>query len=218
MNFYRKRTRMNYWSLSDFSKSIRSKFGLDNPSALTSEDWYDHHEQSKQKSPIINWITDEGFNIAQDVVYFIPDIIYTFCTASLWKYFRNLYVFRKALWNYRSWDYSGMLQFMETSARDMSECTKYSYRCHLTAEQSAKELLIFAEHLKRVREDDFHSSVVDYVDGNKGILSGKFVNKPNHLPSYTAKKGFRKIEESVMKNHLHEAAKMFERKFRSWWN
>lgn len=217
MNFYRKRTRYSYWSLSDFSKSIRSKFGLDNPSALTAEGWYDHHEQSKQKSPIINWITDEGFNIAQDVVYFIPDIIYTFRTASLWKYFRNLYVFRKVLWNYRSWDYSGMLQFMETSARDMSECMS-KYDRHTTSEQTTKELLIFAEHLKRIREDDFHSSVVDYVGGSKGILSGKFVNKPNHLPSYTAKKGFHKICDDVTKNHLHEAAKLFERKVKSWWS
>lgn len=217
MNFYHKRTRMTYWSLSDFSKSIRSKFGLDNPSSLSLEDWDTHHEQSKQKSPIINWITDEGFDIAQDVVYFIPDIIHTFRTASLWKYFRNLYVFRKVLWNYRSWDYSGMLQFMETSARDMSECTsKYSH--HLDSDQSAKELLIFAEHLKRIREDAFHINTIDYIDGGKGILSGEFVNKPNHLPSYKAKKGFHKIEESVMKNHLHEAAKLFERKLKSWWS
>lgn len=218
MNFYRKRTRMTYWSLSDFSKSIRSKFGLDNPSSLPAEGWYDHHEESKQKSPIINWITDEGFDIAQDVVYFIPDIIYTFRTASLGKYFRNLYVFRKVLWNYRSWDYSGMLQFMETSARDMSEYI-IKYDRHTTSEQTTKELLIFAEHLKRIRDEDtFRRNVVDYVDGGKGILSGKFVNKPNHLPSYTAKKGFRKIEEGVMKNHLHEAAKLFERKLRSWWS
>lgn len=33
-----------------------------------------------------------------------------FIRYDLYNYFRNLWIFRKALWNYRRWDYSGMLQ------------------------------------------------------------------------------------------------------------
>lgn len=214
---YRHRT--NYWSLSKFSKWIRTKAGLENPFTLPSEGWDKHHEDSKQKAPVINWITEEWFDKVQNVVMFIPDCYYAFRTASIWKFFRTVYVFRKALWNYRSWDFSGLLIFMETAARDMSTC--HELHGHLIkSEESAKELKVWAELLKRVREDDFHGDKVDFVEtGRKGIFGGwEHVQKPNTLPNYKHGRTFYKIEKSVQKHNLHLAAKMFERKLRSWWD
>src|SRR5690606_6535414 len=131
------RQRYQYWSHSRLSKYIRTKFGLDNPTALTWEGWDEHKKESADKAPIINWITDKGFDKLQNIVMFAPDLWFNIRTATIWKFFNNLWLFRKCLWNYRSWDYSGMVNFMVTSAKDMSEVQE-KYGHHVGHLKTAK--------------------------------------------------------------------------------
>jgi hypothetical protein len=117
---------------------------------------------------------------------------------------------------HRSYDYSGLLYFMETSARDMHNCHK-NYGHLVRSEDTAKELLIWAELLKRVREDAYDEDKQEFVFTGKGIFGGKFVQKPNTLPNRKAK-SFYNLVQMQKRNDLRLIAKMFERKVQSWWD
>jgi len=211
--------RLRYWSEARWIKRIRRHYGLEKPRCATWEVWDELERTHKEKHPIIHWLTDTGIDKLQDVVYYIPDKARDFKNATIWKFCRNLWVFRKCLWNYRSWDHSGLLHFMETCARDMSHTHK-EHSFHVRSEETSKELLVFAELLKRVREDDYTLSMVDVVDcepGEKGFCGMKFVQKPNTLPNQKAR-SFYKMRLGVQKNDLQLAAKLFERKVLSWWS
>lgn len=216
MRFLAHRSRGNYWSSSKVALYIRKKFGLTNPKWNTMEGWNDHEDFCLATSPKIHWLTDKGLNKLQDLWLFIPDLIYTIKVAPLWKFFRTLWKFRKALWHYRSWDHSGLIYLMETAARDMSDCHK-NHGHLMKSDKTAKELFVWAELLKRVREDKWTEDKVDLVITGNGLFGGEFVQRPNTLPNYKAR-SFYNIERDVKKHNIHLVAKLFERKVQSWWD
>lgn len=211
-------TRANYWSESKFSYRIRKLFGLEIPTAMTIEEWGNYEKDSKEKSPFTHWFTDKGLHKAQNSVMLPADLWWSIKTATVWKFLRNLWLFRKALWGYRSWDYHGMFQFMETSARDMSRCHK-EHGHLMRSEETAKELLVFAELLRRVNEDNYTDDKLEFEKvKDSGMFGGMgFVQKPNTLPAYKSK-SFYKIIASNKKNDLELIGKMFARKSQSWWD
>jgi len=208
--------RYSYWSLSPLAKWIRTKAGLKNPCSLTWEGWAEHRKECKQKAPVVNWITTKGFNIAQDVVYFIPDVYTAIKVADIWKYFRNLYIFHKALRQYRCWDYSGLLLFMEAATKDMSECHK-NHGMAMKSEKTAKELLIVSTLLKRIREDNYTNDVQGWKRKEGDFMGGGFYQKPNTLPNINCK-NFYKMRESVKQNDLDLVCKIIQRKLFSFWD
>ena len=216
MRFIQQRTRIKYWSESKLSKWIRTKFNLPNPFALTMEEWNEHKKFCKQKSPLIHWLTDEGFNKLQNAWLFIPDVIWTIRVANIWKYFRNLYVFHKALRQYRSWNYSGLLLFMETATKDMHKCHK-NHGHLMRSEDTAKELLIVSTLLKRIREDNYTDEVQGYKRKEGSLFGGEFYQKPNTLPSIKYKH-FYKMREAVKQNDLDLVCKMMKTKLLTWWD
>ena len=127
----------------------------------------------------------------------------------------NLWLFRKCLWEYRAWDYTGMLSFMETCARDMSKLHKESGHTS-NADKIAKELLVFAEHLNRIAEDNVYMDSIDFLRIDDEVMF-KLENKPNTLPIYGTTE-WRKLESGVMENHLEQASKIFKKKVRTWRN
>lgn len=211
--------RLHYWSESDLIKRIRKHFSLEEPEYATWEEWDELEKRFRKDRPVIHWLTDTGVDKLQDIVYFVPDKIKQFKQATIWKFFRNLWLFRKCLWNYRSWDYYGMMMFMETCARDMSVMHK-EHGITLNSEETAKELLVFAELLKRIREDEYVDKMVDWKEleeGEKGGVMGvKPVQRPNTLPNYHCRTFYR-MRSDVRKNDLRLAAKLFERKVLTWW-
>jgi len=216
MRLIQHRTRMSYWSHSNLSKYIRTKFGLDNPKWNTLEGWDQHKEECKQKAPFIHWLTDKGFNKLQNICLFIPDVIYTIRVADVWKYFRNLYIFHKALRQYRSWDYSGLLLFMETATNDMHNCHK-NHGHLMRSEDTAKELLIVSTLLKRIREDKYTDEVEGYKHTEGKMFGGEFYQKPNTLPSIKTKR-FYKMREAVKQNDLDYLCKILKRKLFTFWH
>lgn len=213
-----RRTRANYLSSSKLSHKLRERFGLTNPMWNTWEGWDEHEAESKKKAPIIHWITDTGLNKLQDIVLFPSDLWWAIKTATIWKFFRNLWLFRKGLWGYRSWDYHGMLEFMETCARDMSRCHK-EHGQHTTSHISAKELEVWANLIKRVKEDAYTDDKLEFKKVMEGGIFGGFdhVQRQNTLPNKNSKQ-FYKIIESNTKNDLELIGKMFSRKVRHWWS
>lgn len=216
MRFIHHRSRISYWSHSRLSKYIRKKFGLTNPFALTMEEWDEHHDLCRKTSPVINLITDRGFNKLQNIWLFIPDLIYTIKVADIWKYFRNLYIFHKALRQYRSWDYGGLLMFMEAATKDMSNCHK-KHGIAVKSEKTAKELLIVSTLLKRIREDKYTDEVQGWERKESGRWGGGFYQKSNTLPNINCKK-FYKMRESVKQNDLDLVCKIINRKLFSFWD
>lgn len=208
--------RTNYWSSSKISHKIREHFGLENPFALTWDEWDEHHEACHEKAPFVHWLTDRGFNKIQNIVMFPKDAWWSFKTATIWKYFRNLWLFHECLLNYRSWDYSGMLLFMETCARDMAHCQQH-HGNHVGHEKTAKELQVFAELLRRVRLDEYSDNKQEFVSGGRGIFGGSFKRIPNTLPNVEAK-SFYTLQGKQRVNDLKLAAHIFQRRCLSWWS
>lgn len=216
MRFITHRSRMSYWSLSKFSKWLRTKAGLTNPIALTMEDWDKHKEDCQKKAPITHWITTVAFTKAQDIYMFIPDVIYSIRVATIWKFFRTLWEFKKALWNYRNYDYGGLLHFMEIATKDMHEC----HRDHghlMRSEETAKELLIVTTLIKRIREDNYTDGVQGFKSVEGKFFGGDFYQIPNTLPSITSKKFYR-MRENVKKNDLELLCKILSRKLLTFWD
>lgn len=133
-------------------------------------------------------------------------------------FLRNVIVFRKVLWRYRSWDYYGMLGFMETSAKDMAKC--HENHGHLVgSENTAKELRVFAEYMKRIRESDYLTRYieVDWDLNERGAHNIKIKSIRYEGPKFGTK-FYRKIEESCAKDDLQQAMNLFKRKVRTWWD
>lgn len=161
-------------------------------------------------------MTDKGFNKLQNIWLFIPDLVYTIKVADIWKYFRNLYLFHKALRKYRSWDYSGLLLFMETATKDMHLCHK-NHGHLMRSEDTAKELLIVSTLLKRIREDNYIDEVQGYKYTEGKMFGGEFYQKANTLPIIKAK-NFYKMRQAVKKNDLDLVCKLINTKLNSWWD
>jgi len=215
------RQRYSYWSLSKLSLWLRKKAGLKNIKWGTLDDFDKQKIESSKQAPFTHWLTDTAFDKLQDIVYFPADVYFNFRTAKLWKFLRNLWLFRKALYNYVSWDYSGLLEFMETATKDMSRAHK-NHGVAVKSEQTAKELKILSLLLKRIRKDEYYEDKQRYVEGdNKGktwkMRVGRFENIPNTLPN-TKAKGGRTIVEANKKNDLKLATKIIERKLFTFWD
>lgn len=65
--------RSTYWSCSKFADWVR---GSGKPPAETSEGWAKWKVESEIKHPVRFWIAEEGLDILQNIVMFIPDKIY----------------------------------------------------------------------------------------------------------------------------------------------
>ena len=94
---------------------------------------------------------------------------------------------------------------METCSRDMSKA--HTTGNLVRSEQTAKELLIVAELVKRIREDE-------YVF-NKGYM--EFVQKEHQLPKNKAK-SFYKLVDRNRKADLELLTKILKRKLLTWWD
>jgi len=69
------RSRWSYWSNSKLAYWIQKKAGMEkDPVAASSKEWRLLAEAKQKVSPVIYWITEEGFDIAQNFVYFPKDV------------------------------------------------------------------------------------------------------------------------------------------------
>lgn len=71
----RPRSRVNYWSCSEFADKVRKKFGTSKPHAATLEEWDEWELHQKMNHNFVYWLTEDFFSFAQDVVMFPADVI-----------------------------------------------------------------------------------------------------------------------------------------------
>src|SRR5690554_4390064 len=77
LKYYRRQQAWSHWRNSRFAKWLRTKAGLVNPVALTLQGWDEHKKECRQKAPFTYWLTNDVFDKVQDVVYFIPNLLYS---------------------------------------------------------------------------------------------------------------------------------------------
>ena len=133
------------------------------------------------------------------------------------EFVRNVWVFRKALYSHRNWDYAGLLMFMETAITDMSEAHKdlgesSGYR---QAFDTSKEMRVVVNCLNRVRKDDYIGDKLDF-NPDVGVI-GSLTQKPNTLPSKRSGITFYKMVENQRANDLALALGIIKRKVMTWW-
>ena len=118
-------SRSNYWSLSRFSKWLRTKFGLENPGALSSEDWVKWRKDSKLKAPFIHWLTDTAFDRVQDFFCWPKDKLWDLRCALNSRFFDKYYTMQTRLdpWRYHEVD-TRMLHGMFETLVDFVEIEK----------------------------------------------------------------------------------------------
>lgn len=99
-------SRINYWSSSKFAYWLRAKFGLTNPSALTSKEWRVWRETSKNAAPFIHWFTDEALNRIQDFFCWPKDKLWDLRCALNARYFDKYHYLPTRLnpWQYHEVD------------------------------------------------------------------------------------------------------------------
>jgi hypothetical protein len=80
----KKRSRINYWSCSNFANLIR---GEEKPCALPWDEWQQWRETSAKKHPYRYWLAEKGLDFLQDIVNFPMDIYHT-----IEVYIRNRFI------------------------------------------------------------------------------------------------------------------------------
>jgi|688.fasta_scaffold309554_2 hypothetical protein len=76
------------------------------------------------------------------------------------NFFKNIWKFRKALWNHHWWDYSGTLQFIEISVEDMSKNLKEKgNEVEISRLKKVVKMNRVVEILKNIREERYFDIV-----------------------------------------------------------
>jgi hypothetical protein len=78
--------RNHYWTCSKFADWLR---GTTKGDAKTSEGWHDWEVRAKAEYPVRYWLAEEGLDILQTIVFWIPDKLY-----AIKYYINNRYVTR----------------------------------------------------------------------------------------------------------------------------
>jgi hypothetical protein len=78
--------RNHYWTCSAFADWLR---GTMKPSAETSDGWRKWRNQAQKDHPVRYWVAEEGLDILQKIVYYIPDFLY-----SIKYYINNRFITR----------------------------------------------------------------------------------------------------------------------------
>jgi hypothetical protein len=93
-----------------------------------------------------------------------------FLMRDLPNFFRNIYKFRKALWNHHWWDYSGTLDFIEIGINDIANgVEKKGVEVEHSRMKKVAKMRRATEIIKNIREDRYF----DIVEAEMGRgLSG----------------------------------------------
>ena len=99
-----------------------------------------------------------------------------FLTRDFPNFFRNIYKFRKALWNHHWWDYSGTLDFIEIAVNDMANNIKIKGTEveHNRLKKVAKMKRV-VEIIKNIREDRYFDIVENEMGRGLGENNFEFV-------------------------------------------
>lgn len=129
-------------------------------------------------------------------------------------FFINIWTQRKALWEARPWDYSGMHMYMKYKLKDMSSCQR-KYSLHMGKDKHCDRMDICVELLDRIIEDEYLISKWDFVEDDSAFMGIR------QFPKYdfpATRKSIRKrdcAQETYDLEYLH---KLLNKYTRNWWD
>ena len=92
-------------------------------------------------------------------------------TKDLPNFFRNIYKFRKALWNHKWWDYSGTLDFIQLGVEDIANgVEKKGMEVKVNRMKKVEKMRRVVEIIKNIREDRYFDIVE--VEMSRGLKNG----------------------------------------------
>jgi hypothetical protein len=141
---------------------------------------------------------------------------------------RNIWYFKQALYNYRSYDSHCSLGLFAVALEDLANDLKND-KWHLYAEKYYKQTKEVAEIIKRVsiegdhpvydklyvKYSDKHWSYFKRVKSKRGV-TWTFPDAPEHLMKRVMK--YNKLNEEFKKEQLFYALNRFLRRYRQWWS
>lgn len=135
-----------------------------------------------------------------NVKYFFKGII---------NFFRNIYVFRKSLYNHSPWDYQGYLLFSRDALADMHKFqSNVDYFVSVNRDNTCKHMKRCIGRLDRLIKDEYDFSNCSAVD----TLS---LRKVADLPTL---KMVSKNSASIRKQDLEAVSKFIERNLLNCWH
>ena len=90
----KKRSRINYWSCSQFANFIR---GDEKPHALPWDEWEKWRQESAKKHPFRYWVAEEGLDFLQNIVNFPLDVYHTIEVYVRNRFFDKLHYLKTGL-------------------------------------------------------------------------------------------------------------------------
>lgn len=89
--------------------------------------------------------------------------IYSFFRRDLWHFFKNVYRFRKVLWNHRWWDYTFTLEAMQTSLQIIEKGMHNGSEIKETRAKKIAKMQRAIQIIKNIRNQDYIETVESVV-------------------------------------------------------
>ncbi len=131
------------------------------------------------------------------------------------KYFViNLWLFRKALWQSRSWDYHGLLMFMREQL-DYMQRQQLKYGYHTNKEAHCRRMRECVLLLDRIMEDDYFKS--DLITPEDDILA---FDRYKWVPKYDYPKNLKRClaTDKQRKADLQRLTYLINKYLFNWWD
>lgn len=204
--------RVHYWSNGPVADWIRRVSGVTKkPHAATMEDWEDWRKQNETK--IGYWIAEEGLEIVQDIVMFIPDV------------YRNLKRYTQLRWiekphyldtklqrgQYHELDtrilhglFEELVDFVEVEKSQMQQLTESGWK-RRPKKRSAKKGLQYLDWEISLSslDDSAHSEQSKTAQDVKDLYNWWKYERPNRVDPYQAS-GFSQLSEFPWKDRDQE--------------
>jgi len=102
--------------------------------------------------------------------------LYSYLFRDLPNFFKNIWKFRKALWNHHWWDYSGTLQFIEITTEDIAKNLKEKgNEVEHSRNKKVEKMNRVVEILKNIRDYRYYNIVETEMGRKYDTKNIKFV-------------------------------------------
>lgn len=168
-----------------------------------------NQEAFKYYTAFEDWVLDTYYKL----YHLLSDAKY-----KLKNYFRNIWLFRKALTNTVCWDYTGLLLLMKTQIASMEENMRL-YGHHLNNENHCKRMRECIHLLDRIIEDDYNKANYDFVDECAPVYGKCFSIKVTPLYDYPKnKKTIHKYASEQKTRDLERLFYLMNKHIQNWWD
>lgn len=132
------------------------------------------------------------------------------------RFIKNVFVYRKALWNTYNFDYSGSLYFMREHLKQLEKCIRNGH--HLHGEKQADKVKICVLLLDRIL-DSTDQYNLDNIGVDFSTKKFKLVHTPKNSehPRYNTKT-YWQVTKAKEEQDWKLLMKLLDKHMRGWWD